>query len=501
MTVARRLLLFVAVASSAAVPALRGNDNAAVAAALVALAGLVVVYLVKERWRSQGSWLLELPVLVVLVYAFWHLALWPFVLLGRAGPSRLRLLQMAAGDATTAALALCVAGLAWLSLGALAGMGRSRLAPLGWLPARSWVVHFVLVLGTALIALYFVVKGHRAMGRYSVVFTEADPARRLYNLGVLLVLGGLGAVLVFGRSLALRAVGVFLLALPGIVVTTLVGSRWVLFSAFLAALAAWSMRGRKLPALRLAVLFVALILAGTWIKEYRRYGVAPDLHTLFVKREAFPVVEFFQEIGQTFVVVARTVDRYGQEESFRYGATIFQAGLSVVPSGARLAGALEERPMYELARELFPEEFGAEGFTIGFSVVAELFLNFGVPGVAVGMWLIGYGFGAWYRRALVRRRARVIFPLLAVFAIFVFGMRNDFMTWVRYAVWSGLALSRRGPAVRWAAGEATASSYGRSPACLTDWHTFRRSFPRLATALKPWRSWRWRSLSRSWCFP
>lgn len=433
----RLILLLVAVTATALQPTLKGNRDVQVSLGLL-VAGLIVLAVVTlDRWSREGRIALEIPLLVVWTYALWHLSMFPLVMAGQLNASRMRLLEVAAGGNINAALALSVGGLAWLAAGTLYGLGRCALGRLPALPAISWHPYLVVVAGAGLVALYFLVRGRELVGSYSSLYTEADPIRRLYNLGVLLTLGGTGILLCVGRSKALRIVTLTAVVLPALVCTVLLGSRWVIFSAFLTGVAAWSVRSGRLPVVRLGILFVVLVLAGTIIKDYRLGGKLPDLGSAIVRRHTFPLVEFFQEIGQTSAVVARTVNVYGDLTPYRYGETLAGAALSIIPSVPRILGLTERRPMYELAEDLFPQEFVSEGFTIGFSIVAELFLNFGVVGVAVGLFVVGLIFGLWYKRAVTTRRASVLFPLFAIFSVFVFGMRNDFLTWLRYAVWGG----------------------------------------------------------------
>jgi oligosaccharide repeat unit polymerase len=257
-----------------------------------------------------------------------------------------------------------------------------------------------------------------------------------------LVLGAIGPVLLFEENRRRRWQFTALAMAPTLAVSLFYGTRYVAFSAVILALTAIGMRHRRSGAMRLALVAVLLIPIGAIVKEARAGNVnsLDEARAVLTVKEPNPLLEFPEEIGQGFTPVAGIIQSTTNSRSggYRYGRTFVGAALTVVPSGPRLAGIEVDRPTFDLSAELLGDGYYQEGLTVGYSLIAELFLNFGAWGVVFGMALIGWALGAAYRASIVRDRPALLFALWAVMGFALYAARNDAFTTLRYMVWGAL---------------------------------------------------------------
>lgn len=405
-------------------------------AATVAVAGLLL-----RRRKVNGRLVLEPAVLVVCVLYAWHFIFWVVYYAGLASPSRSQQYFNFAPAGMDMAFVLSLLAVFGAIAGAEAGMGRT---PWRWEKGSSVTVtgvpHAAGLLGLGLVFLYVMAGGAATAGAYVDVFTEEHGLRRLYNLGIVLVLGATAPVLLLDSRRRWRLAFGLGVLLPTVLISAYLGSRWIVFSVLLLALAIRSLRGARAKAPTVVLLGIALALFAVVVKEFRAGSIRglADAPAVVFDRHTNPLIELPEELGQTFLPVAGTVALIDSGEALRYGGSFGAAVLSIVPSGERLAGTGAERLPRELASVYVPERFVREGFTIGYSMVAELYANFGMLGVLLGAPALGYLLGRLQRAAVLRQSAAVVFLLWAVVAFAMFGIRNDLYTWLRYAVWAGV---------------------------------------------------------------
>jgi hypothetical protein len=303
-------------------------------------------------------------------------------------------------------------------------------------------------LGTLLIVGYAAASGFSEVGDYSRVYTADTGLRRFYNLGVVLLLGAVGAIVLSERSGRRRAAFLGVVVLPALVVTAALGSRWVAFTAIALAVAATTVRGARIRKLWAVVAVVLLIAGGAVVKNVRSGYVesVADVPRVLFSSEVNPVLDLPQELGQTFLTVGGTIgalDRpagHPDGQELQFGRTLAAPVVGLVPSGERIVGIQAPRPGRELAQIYFPQRYAAEGYTMGFSSIAELILNFGIAGVGLGMALFGFVLARGWRWSVDRRSAGAVYAVWAVTAFALFGVRNDLYTWLRWAVWAAAAM-------------------------------------------------------------
>lgn len=452
--------LALAVALTAAVPIV-GDGRAGrlvVGAVCTVLTFAAVGALLLQRRRANGRLVLEPPVLVVVALCGWHFAFWPMYFLGLAGDFRVNEYLGFTPDSTAAAFMACTVGVLAAAGGVVLGIGRASRTGVRAVPRLGRVFYAAPALGAALAVAYFAVRGRHLVGDYAGVFTEEDGVRRLYNLGIVLALGAVGTVAYAERRPRVLAAFVVGVLLPTFAVASALGSRWVVFAAIAVAFAGATVRGvRFTPRLVAALATGVLVLGafGTVLKVAR----AGDLHrvsdvpaAIFDGDAPNPVLDLPQELGQTFLTVAGTIENVRRPpgspagQDLQYGRTLAAPIVTVMPSAERLLGIEAPRPADDFAFIYFPRRNAFEGYTMGFSLIAELYLNFGILGVLVGCALGGYGLGRFYRWSIESTGPAVTFALWAVTAFAIFGVRNDVYTWTRYAVWGAVIFALIGRA-------------------------------------------------------
>jgi predicted small integral membrane protein len=415
---------------------LRDADVNTVGLMSLAIAGGTLVSYALRRRQVNGRFILEPPVLVAAVFFVWHFAFWMVYYAGLATDYRILEYFRFSPSATNAAfLASTTAMLALVGgIEAATGGARPRSGPeSARAPRGLWAI---AAAGCLLVVSYFVLQGHTVIGQYSAVFLQETGVRRLYNLGVLLTLASAGPVL-FAESHSRRRAQFIALAVPVLVISLAMGTRWIVFSFVLIALCARSMRGDRIPLAWIAVALVALVTVGIVTKELRAGDLTSvsDVQTALVDRYTNPLFELPEELGQAFIPVAGSVQLSEYGQTLLYGRSYADAALSVVPSLSSILHIELVRPGEQLAAAFYTSRNAFEGFTIGYSPVAELYTNFGILGVLLGMAFFGYLFGWLYRRGLRSNRPGDAYLTFAVTAVLLFGLRNDAATSLRYAVW------------------------------------------------------------------
>jgi peptidoglycan/LPS O-acetylase OafA/YrhL len=414
---------------------------------------LAVAWLVWSRRQVHGRWVLEPPVLVAITVATWHFAFWPMYYLGLAGAGRKVLYLTFVPTATSGAFFASLVGVLAIVGGIQAGLGREPTAParngrplLDRRPGRlMWAI---AIAGSLLILAYAVGSGFSEVGDYSRIYLQESGLRRLYNLGIVLLLGALGAIVLAEPSGRRRLVFLGVVVLPALLVTAVLGSRWVAFTAVAVVLAATTVRGGRIRVAWMLVGALLLVAGGSIVKNVRSGLVSnpADVADVLFDRQVNPVLDLPQELGQTFLTVNGTIGALARPpghpagQQLQFGKTFVMPLVAIIPSGERLFGVTAPRPGREWAQIYFARRYATEGYTMGFSTIAELILNFGIPGVGLGMGLLGFALGRGWRRAADRRSAGRISAMWAVCAFVLFGVRNDLYTSLRWTLWAALAV-------------------------------------------------------------
>jgi hypothetical protein len=298
----------------------------------------------------------------------------------------------------------------------------------------------VLGSGAFLVCAYFAVKGRSYVGEYMSIYTEADSQRRVYNFGLMLAIVGVGPAIVFATTPKIVCAVAFGAAAVG-VAAALMGTRWVFLVMLALVISALQFRGHRISPAAIATVGIVCLFGSIVVKE-RRAGhpiTAKTIGDYFNGRYTHPAVEFFEETGQALILCIYSASDYHSPKRHESGKTLWHAVRSVFPGGA--AELRNDSPLFASAQELFPKRFASEGFTIGYSVFAEWFINFGIAGVVIGSGLIGYGLGSVWKEACRLGDYGWTSLSYTLAGYLTFGFRNDAMTWMRFVVWSAAVVA------------------------------------------------------------
>lgn len=263
-----------------------------------------------------------------------------------------------------------------------------------------------------------------------------------------MVFPGAAALLFFGASTRWQSIIGISIAVIAILFFMITGYRSAALFAALAGVITWVKLGRKIPLpIAIGVLFLAAISVS--ISGYlRTTGAYNELNTQDL-RESYEQasVADVARLGQTMGIVAHSMDRVPEEFPYRLGgsywrylkATIPNIGFSIDADYGRHAAKLrlseDKLAIYKLAPsdwmtyEILPHHYDL-GQGVGYSGIAEPYINFGVPGVVFFFVLIGWTLG---RFDLQRISINIYHILFAVcfFRLLLPTVRNDFSNFTK----------------------------------------------------------------------
>jgi hypothetical protein len=218
------------------------------------------------------------------------------------------------------------------------------------------------------------------------------------------------------------------------------GYRGFALTPVAAGLVILSKRGVRLPRWAFAGGLAAVLIAIPISRQLRDTKLSD--RTMAADELSLAPLEAIQEMGGSLRPLVHTIDLM-ENEPYRWGRTYWQAFTQVVPSlSLRWQGdvylPLEELPpshwVSRLAAPWNYQHFGG----LGFSAVAEPYMNWGPWGVALAFWLLGYGLVRVDRMDLPRPTQLACWGM--VLGPLLWATRNGAGVFVRPAVW-GVALT------------------------------------------------------------
>jgi O-antigen polysaccharide polymerase Wzy len=136
----------------------------------------------------------------------------------------------------------------------------------------------------------------------------------------------------------------------------------------------------------------------------------------------------FEEMGGTLRALVHTI-QFLDNEPLRWGQTYWQALRSAVPNvalhwqGGEYLPVDQLPPSHWLTLQAAPDAYRAHG-GLGFSAVAEPYMNFGAPGVAAYFFLLALLLVGAYHFAVSRPTRLALWAV--VFGPLLWTVRNDF---------------------------------------------------------------------------
>lgn len=202
-----------------------------------------------------------------------------------------------------------------------------------------------------------------------------------------------GRIISFAAILFNCAVSLFL-GTRGAALMPLVAYAWV-----------WHKCIRPIPGTRVlllgAILFLVVV-PSIKIARGRAPGRSLEIDSIM---EAYtsksPFVSILSEMGGSMSTVAYTVDLVPAVRPYDHGLTYAYATLMVIPNIAwRKHPTVSRGLAYRWLIEMVDPPTAAAGGSIGYSFIAEPYLNFGLFGVPIVLTLVGYGLVRFIRTAM-----------------------------------------------------------------------------------------------------
>jgi oligosaccharide repeat unit polymerase len=273
---------------------------------------------------------------------------------------------------------------------------------------------------------------------------------------------------IFSATADSRGLGAFMMVFPGAVALYFFTARTGAQRAVSYALVAFAFLTFMLTGYRSAALFPALVGVAIWVKSGRRLPIAAFVGACFLVLVLIAASGYLRTLGKfselsvekvssalavasvdqgitnmggTVQVIAHVVDFVPATSPYRYGLTYFRSLIDAVPN-------ITGRANYEASREYAVQRMASDptavddmrpaewltyriapwhfdhGYGVGFSAIAEAYMNFGTVGVIVIFILIGFALGRLDCANLFASPWLVIFASTMLWSI-VRTVRND----------------------------------------------------------------------------
>jgi hypothetical protein len=263
----------------------------------------------------------------------------------------------------------------------------------------------------------------------------------------------------FGISLTLAPIGLYLAAaacrrrmLPWVLGAGALWSGMILFLGFrgyalipaATVVAVLHKRGFRLSRTACGVALAALLVLIPLVRTARANSLgargasaalplgAPQLSVALVSAP----LQALEEMGGSLRAVVHTVE-FLENEPLRWGGTYWQALLAAAPNvaldwqGETYLPVEQLPPSHWVTLQAEPATYHAHG-GLGFSAIAEPYMNFGVAGVAVYFFLLALALVAFYRFDLARPTRLALWA--ALLGPLLWTVRNDFHGFFRPAL-------------------------------------------------------------------
>ena len=219
------------------------------------------------------------------------------------------------------------------------------------------------------------------------------------------------------------------------------GARGSAILVLLAYLWLWHRTIHKVPTTALAVIAILLIVVLIPLLSVFRNVTGRERYSVTAAADAYksvknPVVAGLSEMGGSMQTVSYTVDLVPETRGYDMGASYYYASLTAFPNlfwSVHPAIARGQASNW-LVRTVDPYT-AEQGGGLGYSFIAEAYLNFGWLGASIVLGLIGFLFGSlvlWAERSGDIARLAMLASFLSFFLVFARGEAGEV---VRALVW------------------------------------------------------------------
>jgi oligosaccharide repeat unit polymerase len=308
----------------------------------------------------------------------------------------------------------------------------------------GWAGLAVLAIGAVFILVGFVWVGPSViLGMYGEIYENKAIGAdfRLFDVGLIFAKAGVIGILavhrpqrIFWTSLAIVAAAVIF------ALSARLGDRGGLVSFAFATVWIYAQRIRRVPISWLAVAGFLVVFLIPGVKEYRETrSLAATLSLNPIEATSSTLFE----AGNSVLSYAYTLDLIPSEKSYGWGISYVRAFLHLLPNLGLTPGKsfmpdlLVSSPSHWLTERVNPSKY-AQGGGYGYSVGAEWYFNFGLPGVFAGMIFMGYML-CFFRERQRRGPLWLVWSAL-FFSMFTLIVRNIISAPLKAATWSFVAL-------------------------------------------------------------
>lgn len=273
-----------------------------------------------------------------------------------------------------------------------------------------------------------------------------------------MIFPGAAALLFFGasnRKQSMTAIAFVVIAVSFFMFT---GYRSAALFMMLSATITWVKIGRKLPLIIALLLLFVTAISVSIFGYLRTTGAYNEIDADdFKKSYEEASISSVGRLGQTLGLVAHSLRLVPEEFPSRHGGSYLLALRQAIPNiglkidaetgrfSAKQRLAEDKLAIYKIAPsdwmtyEVLNEQYDIGG-GVGFSGVAEPYINFGVFGVIVFFFITGVGLGKLDSRFLPVNLYHFIF-VLCMFNHFMPTVRNDFSNFIKPAFFTLIILS------------------------------------------------------------
>jgi oligosaccharide repeat unit polymerase len=239
------------------------------------------------------------------------------------------------------------------------------------------------------------------------------------------------------QSRALRIALLLLLALS--VVLAMLGSRSMPFICLSAIVVSVDCFVRRLRLVMLFAFLLTLSAVSYVIDSARGAGLGLNVFNFSATdRDSIDLLHFFYQNGMIIRDVMRTME-FSRMDGPVYGQSFLAAAVSVVPKPLLdRVGYREPTPPSMWLVENSPDV--PVGHGIGYSLVAEVYYNFGMPGCLL-FALFGFAISTGYFRYIFSGDMFAIVLTLNVSVMLMLHMRNDVASYLRLVVYVAVLLA------------------------------------------------------------
>ena len=263
-----------------------------------------------------------------------------------------------------------------------------------------------------------------------------------------MVFPGAAALLFFGASNRVQFLVGVTVSTIAVLFFMITGYRSAALFAILAAVITWIKIGRKIPLpIALGILFVAglSVSISGYLRNTGAYNEidAQDFKNSYDQASVADVAS----LGQTVGIVAHSMDRVPEEFPYRWGgsywryvkATIPNIGFTIDADTGRYAAknrlSEDKLAIYKLSPsdwmtyEILPNHYDL-GQGVGYSGIAEPYINFGVPGVVFFFAVVGWALGRFDLQRISFNIYHILFAA-CFFRLLLPTVRNDFSNFTK----------------------------------------------------------------------